>query len=382
MGARQVGKSTLCRAIAAERGMAYRTLDDDDVRQQAASDPQGLLDELGSGGVVLDEVQRAPKLLLAIKSVVDRDERVGRYLLTGSNQPTVSKATAESLQGRLAYRTLRPLTLGELRYDETDRGWDVLLAPEDATVFAALEERAAASGRLQWVDVARTGGFPRVVAIQPGDRLQMLDQYVQTFVRRDVRDVLGIESVERFDSFFRLTAARTAQELNLSGLSRDLGTPVNTVRRWVDALVRSFIVDLVPPYSRNAGQRVVKAPKLFMVDVALALAAAREREPTGFHLETLVANDLLAWRDGGPGRAVYHWRLGSGQEVDFVLEFDSTLLPVEIKAATRVDAGDARHLRRFRSIHRNAVRGLLLSNDPEIRVLGDGIVAAPWWAVL
>jgi len=362
--------------------MAYRTLDDDDVRQQAASDPQGLLDELGSGGVVLDEVQRAPKLLLAIKSVVDRDERVGRYLLTGSNQPTVSKATAESLQGRLAYRTLRPLTLGELRYDETDRGWDVLLAPEDATVFAALEERAAASGRLQWVDVARTGGFPRVVAIQPGDRLQMLDQYVQTFVRRDVRDVLGIESVERFDSFFRLTAARTAQELNLSGLSRDLGTPVNTVRRWVDALVRSFIVDLVPPYSRNAGQRVVKAPKLFMVDVALALAAAREREPTGFHLETLVANDLLAWRDGGPGRAVYHWRLGSGQEVDFVLEFDSTLLPVEIKAATRVDAGDARHLRRFRSVHRNAVRGLLLSNDPEIRVLGDGIVAAPWWAVL
>lgn len=239
-----------------------------------------------------------------------------------------------------------------------------------------------ASGALDWRDAAKTGGFPRAVVAPPNQRMRVLNDYAEVFSRRDIREVLGIESSERFETFLRLTAARTGQELNYSGLSKDLGISVNTVRRWIDALTRSYLIELVPPYSRNAGQRVIKAPKLFMVDSAFALAAARETTPSGFHFENLVATDLGVWKDSSASRGLYHWRLGSGQEVDFVLEESGQLLPVEVKSSSSVSLGDARHLRKFRSEHPNARRGLIISSDPQIRFLGERILAAPWWAVL
>lgn len=382
MGARQVGKSTLCRQIAEEQGLPWRTLDDRDVRQQALEDPEGLLADMGNEGAFLDEVQRAPDLLLAIKAVVDRDQRPGRYILSGSNQPNVKGGVAESLLGRAGYRTLRPLALSELRLSEDHPGWSFLFGADETSLVKELESRAESSGTLDWRDIAFTGGFPRAVRAAPEQRRRLLNDYIEIFSSRDIREVIGIESTERFESFLRLTATLTGQALNYSGMAADLGTPVATIRRWTDALVRSYLIELIPPYSRNAGQRVIKAPKLTMVDSALALAAARETVPTGFHLETLVAADLLIWRDEAPGRALHHWRLGSGQEVDFVLEERSVLLPVEIKAATSIGTSDARHLRTFRERHQNAARGILLSSDASIRVLSPGIIAAPWWAVV
>lgn len=382
MGARQVGKSTLCRQLAEQKGLAYRTLDDRDVLSQALEDPNGLLNELGDDGAFIDEVQRAPGLFLAIKAIVDRDRRLGRYLLSGSNQPKVSGAVGDSLLGRAAYRTLRPLTLSELRLDETHPGWSFLLDGTDSDMIGELEKRAEASGALEWRDIVKTGGFPRAVVAPSDQRMRLLNDYTEVFARRDIREVIGIDSSDRFESFLRLVSARTGQELNHSGLSNELGISVNTVRRWLDALMRSYLIELVPPYSRNAGHRVIKASKLFIVDSALALAAARETDPSGFHLENLVATDLCVWKDLGPGRGLHHWRLGSGQEVDFVIEENTRLLPVEVKSAPSVSLGDARHLRKFRADHTNATRGLLLSGDPEIRVLATGIIAAPWWAVL
>ncbi len=382
MGARQVGKSTLCREIADAHGLPRRTLDDRDVLDWANEDPDGLLDDLGDDGAFIDEMQRAPGLFLAIKAIVDRDQRPGRYLLNGSNQPHVSNGIGDSLLGRAAYRTLRPLTLSELRLDERHAGWDFLFGESERVALAELESRAAASGQLDWRDVVRTGGFPRAVAALPEYRRRLLNDYVEVFASRDIREVLAIESSARFERFLRLVATRTSQELNVNGLSNDLGTPVTTVRRWIEALARSYLIELVQPYSRNAGQRVIKSPKLFMVDAGLALAAARETYPTGFHLENLVATDLGVWKDGAPGRDVYHWRLASGQEVDFVLELDGALLPVKIKASVGVGKSEARHLDTFRDRHAGVRRGLLLSCDPEIRMMKPGIVAAPWWAVL
>jgi uncharacterized protein len=147
-------------------------------------------------------------------------------------------------------------------------------------------------------------------------------------------------------------------------------------------LQRSYLIDLIPAYSRNAGHRVTKAPKLFLTDSALAIAAAREPEATGFHLENLVATDVGVWSDEAPGRATYHWRTQSGQEADFVLELNSRLLPVEVKTTARIGANEARHLTAFLDRYPAAVRGLLLSTDPEIRVVRRRIIAAPWWSVL
>ncbi|HTV77835.1 MAG TPA: ATP-binding protein [Steroidobacteraceae bacterium] len=382
MGARQVGKSTLCEEIAEAQGFARRTLDDRDVREQAIADPEGLLSDLGDGGAFIDEVQRAPDLMLAIKAIVDRDRRNGQYLLSGSNQPKVGKSVSDSLVGRATYRTLRPLTLSELRFDEEFPGWSFLFGPDEMAVIAELERRAAASGALGWRSVVQTGGFPRAVAAPPEQRLRILDDYVEIFSRRDILEILEVESAPRLEAFVRLTAARTGQELNVSDLSKDLGTPVTTIRRWLEALQRSYLIELIPPYSRNSGQRVIKAPKLYSVDAALALAASRGTTPTGFHLETMVAGDLLVWRDIAPMRNLYHWRLGSGQEVDFVLEENRQLLPVEVKAAETVGADAARHVATFRERHANTPRGIVLSSDPEIRIIRPGILACPWWAVI
>lgn len=382
MGARQVGKSTLCQGLAAERGFAHRTLDDRDVREQALGDPEGFLADLGDRGAFIDEVQRAPDLLLAVKSVVDKDQRKGRYLLSGSNQPRVGRAVSDSLLGRATYRTLRPLTLSELRFDEHHPGWSFLFDDDEGVVLAELERRATSNGELDWRQIVQTGGFPRAVAAPPDQRLRLLDDYVEVFSNRDVRDVLAVESSARLEAFVRLTAARTGQVLNASSIAGDLGVPVSTVRRWLEALQRSYLVELVPAYSRNASERVIKAPKLYAVDPALALAAARETTPTGFHLETLVAGDLLVWRDAGATRDLHHWRLSSGQEVDFVLEEDANLVPVEVKSAQSVGSSDARHLRTFQERHPNSLRGVLLSCDREIRVMTGGIIASPWWSIL
>ena len=305
-------------------GVALAAVDDRDVREQALADPEGFLAELGDQGTFIDEVQRAPDLMLAIKGVVDRDQRPGRYLLSGSNQPKVGRAVSDSLLGRAAYRTLRPLTLSELRFDDSHPGWSFLFAPDENDVVRELERRAESSGALDWQDVAQTGGFPRAVAAPAPLRLRLLDDYVEVFSNRDIRDLIALESSSRFEPFLRIA----------------------------------------------------------VVDAALALAAAREPEPTVFHLETLVATDLQVWRGGGTARGLYHWRLSSGQEVDFVLEEGRKLVPVEIRASQSIGSGEARHIRTFRDRHANSPRGLLLSCDPRIRVVASGVIASPWWAVV
>jgi uncharacterized protein len=382
MGARQVGKSTLCRQLAAARGLHCCTLDERVHLDAALRDPDSFIKGFGGRGVFIDEAQRAPGVLLAIKAVVDREGRPGKYLLSGSNQPQISSAVGDSLLGRAIYRTLRPLTLSELRLDEAHGGWSFLFDTRDDHVVRELERRSESSGRLAWKDVVSTGGFPRAVNAAPERRLELLDGYVSVYSTRDIREVIGLDSSERFESFVRLIATRIGQPLNYSGFAGDLGVGVNTIRRWLDALRRSYMIELMPPYSRNAAQRVIKSPKLFAVDSALALAAARESTPSGFHLENLVAMDLATWRDGGVRRAVYHWRLGSGQEVDFVAEEDGALLPIEVKTTESATRGDIKHLRTFLERHDNAVRALLLTAEPYIRTLAPRVVSAPWWAVL
>jgi len=381
MGARQVGKSTLCRKIAEKRDLSICTLDDSDYLRKAIETPEILLDELGARAFI-DEAQRAPGLFLAIKTLVDIDQKPGAYLLSGSNQPKLSGKIGDSLLGRAAYRTMRPLTLSELRFNDLHPGWSFLFATDDAEVLAELEARAASSGKLEWRDVVHMGGFPRALAAPEDYRAQILNDYIKIFTDRDIREVVSVESPERFERFFRLICAWTGQELNAAAISRDLGIPVNTVRRWVDALERSFLVETIQPYSRNASQRVIKAPKVYVVDSALALVGAQEVEPTGFHLETLVCLDLLQWRDETPNRSIFHWRLAGGQEVDFILQENQQLIPVEVKATTEIDRSDTKHLRTFRERHPNTPRGILLTCDPQIQQLEGGIIAAPWWAVI
>lgn len=382
VGARQVGKSTLCSQIAENKGFTQCTLDNVDLLDQARRDPKGLIQKLGTGSVFIDEAQRAPELFLAIKETVDQSQTPGQFLLCGSNQPDVRRAVGDSLVGRAVYRPLYPLILSELRYEQTGSSWDFLFGASDDEVLEELARRSDSHGPLDWRDVVTTGGFPRAVSVPAERRLRLLDDYISVFASRDIQEVIGVDAVDRFESFMRLLATRVSLPLNYSSLSADLGITISTVRRWTDALRRSYLIELIPPYSRNAGQRVIKAPKMVFVDCALAQAAARETEPNGFHLENLIATDLAVWQAAAANRGVYHWRLSTGQEVDFILESNNSLLPVEIKTSSTIASGDARHLRTFLDKHDRSNRGLLLSADPTIRLLGRGVIAAPWWAAI
>ena len=383
VGARQVGKSTLARQIADARDMTYLTLDEREFLDEAKESPKRLLERAGPGGLCIDEAQRAPELYLAIKQQVDLDQRPGRIILTGSNQPALGASVGDSLLGRAAYRTLRPLSQSEIRLGESHDGWSALFdEPDPKLLLGLLEERATLNATADWRETVRVGGYPRALAAPPAAAGRLLDDYIETFVRRDVREVLNIESPERFEAFLRLTFARTGQEVNYSGMSRDLGTPVNTLRKWGDALERSYMIEFVPAYTNNAGERVIKSPKLYAVDVGLAMAGARETEPTGFHLETLIASDLLRWRDAAAGRLMSHWRLGTGQEVDFIVQQHTVRVAVEVKATSAVSNDDARHLRTFMERNGTAARAIVLSTDPEIRSLSRGVMAAPWWSVV
>lgn len=382
MGARQVGKTTLARELANEFGFAYRSLDERGVREQALQDPEGLIESVAATGAVFDEVQRAPDLLLAMKTVVDREQRAGRFLLTGSNQPSISRHIADSLVGRVAYRTLRPLTLSEQRYDDSPQRWTWFFDLTAHGLEEKLKESAALSGLLEWRPVTAAGGMPRALAAPSSHRMQLLEDYLQTFARRDIREVLAVDSVERLEQFVRLVAARTGTELNLANLGSDLGQSVTTVRRWIDALERSYLITRLPPFSRNASARVIKAPKVFMADSALAQAGSGEQQPTGLHFETLIANDLLVWRDEVAGRGLFHWRIPSGPEVDFVLVSGQRVVALEVKCADSVGREDGRHLSLFLERYPEAVMGVVLSSDPDLRWVRERVLAAPWWSVL
>jgi predicted AAA+ superfamily ATPase len=383
VGARQVGKSTLCRELAEVRGMVRLNLDNQDTRQQALEDPSGLLASAGDNGAFIDEIQRAPGLFLAIKAVVDsHPNRPAQYLLSGSAQTELTAATGDSLLGRAAYRTLRPLTLGELRYQEAHTGWSFLFDGDDDAVLDELERRAALGGVLDWKESVAVGGFPRVVASLPDARADQLNQYLRVFATRDIRELVNVASAGQFERFLRLVGVRTGQELNLNGMAGELGLKVPTLRRWFGAMEDAFLVERIPPWSGNLGNRLIKSPKAFMVDSALALAAARSDEPTGFHLENLLATDMRVWQELASHRAVHHWRIANGPEVDFVLEERAKLVAVEVKAAGEVGKREAKHLKRFRSDYSVTTRLLLVSSDPRIRVLEPGLIAAPWWAVV
>lgn len=382
MGARQVGKTNLAKKVAAKLGLAYRSLDERDIRDQAVEDPEGLIETVAGTGAVFDEVQRVPDLLLAIKAVVDKEQRAGRFLLTGSNQPRVSRHIADSLLGRVAYRTLRPLTLSEQRYDDSPSRWSWFFDLGPKELEGKLKGSAASSGQLDWRTVTAAGGMPKALAVPSEDRMQLLDDHLQTFARRDIREVLAVDSVERVEQFVRLVASRTGNELNMANLGNDLGQSVTTVRRWVDALERSYLITRIPHFSRNASARVIKAPKVYMVDPALAQAGSGEPQPTGLHFETLIANDLLVWRDEAAGRGLFHWRIPSGPEVDFVLVQGQRVVPVEVKSADSIGREDGRHLSRFLNDYPEGVMGVLLSSDPTMRWVRDRVLAAPWWSVL
>ncbi|MDR7555018.1 MAG: ATP-binding protein [Armatimonadota bacterium] len=380
-GARQTGKSTLAQFLVPGR-RRYRSLDDLDVLDAARRDPEVLVG--GREAVTLDEVQRAPELLLAVKRAVDREPTPGRFLLTGSANLLLMRRVSESLAGRATYLTLWPMTRREqLGLGACGRWEDLLKTPEKEWTDLLREGEAELA---DWKALARRGGFPTPAlhTRSAAERRIWFDGYVRTYLERDLQDLAAISALPDFRRLMRAACLRLGQLLNQTELARDIGLSQPTVHRWLNLLETSYLALRLPAYAGSRTKRLIKAAKLYWADTGLALHLAGLEEPTGAHLENLVLTDLIAWRDARLERAeVYYWRTAAGQEVDFVIESGDQLLPIEVKVTARPRVPDATILRMFRAEYGDRARaGLLLHAGNTLEWLAPGVLAAPWWRVL
>lgn len=310
-GPRQSGKTTLCRSAFPSK--KYVSLEPLDVRDYATRDPRGFLAEHRDGAVV-DEVQHVPGLLTYLQTEVDERGEPGRFVLTGSQNLALLQGVTESLAGRTAVLHLLPPSLDELRRFN---------APP-ATLFDTL-----------WM-----GAYPRIHDRHvPADR--WLADYVTTYVQRDVRSVLGVTDLAAFAGFVRLVAGRTGQVLNLSALGADAGVSHNTAKAWLSVLEASFLVLRLPPWHRNLGKQVTKAPKLHVLDSGLVCHLLGIREPgqlaahplRGAIFESWVTTEVFKARlHAGLPPDLFHFREHKGHEVDLVVEGASRVWLTEAKS--------------------------------------------------
>ena len=354
-GARQTGKSTLVeKLVPGDR--RYRSLDDFDVRDAARRDPEALLG--GDHPLTLDEVQREPGLLLM-------------------------RQVSESLAGRASYLTLWPMTRREQLGLARAGRWDELLAAPDAQWRDLLS--TGDDPEEDWQALALRGGFPTpaLELTTPADRAIWFDGYVRTYLERDLQDLASISALPDFRRLMQAACLRLGQILNQTELGRDVGLPQPTVHRWLNLLETSYLLVRLPAYAVNRTKRLVKSPRGFWGDAGVALHLSATA-PAGAHLENLVLNDLIAWRDARVDRVeLAYWRTTIGEEVDFVIEAGGKLLPIEVKATPKPRLGDCSHLRTFRQEYgRKARAGLLLHTGRTVEWLTPDVLAVPWWRVL
>lgn len=384
VGARQVGKSTLAQKIASDyRKARYLTLDDAVVLSAARSDAAGFLSGL-EGPIVLDEVQRAPALFLAIKAAVDRDRRPGRFLLTGSADVMLLPKVSESLAGRMEIHTLLPFSQGELSGVKESFIDMLFMASKRYPAVPDPEDR----GR----DLAErivTGGYPEVIKRSSESRRRSwYGSYITTILQRDIRELANIEGLTELPRILSLLAARASSLLNYAELSRSTGMPQSTFKRYMALLEAAFLVRRIPAWSGNLSKRMVRSPKLFLCDTGLASylmglnRAGLDSNKMSFGplLENFVVMELMkqaAWSDALPD--IFHFRSLAGQEVDVVLEArDGTCVGVEVKASRTVAAGDFKGLRALAELlGPKFVRGVVLYTGKETVPFSRNLHAVP-----
>ncbi|KGQ20930.1 ATP-binding protein [Thermus filiformis] len=366
-GARQVGKSTLVRSLGVGR---YLTLDDPLVRSAAAQDPLAFLLAQGEEPLILDEVQRVPELLLSIKRLVDLDRRPGRFLLTGSANVLALPRVAEALVGRMEVLTLWPLSEEEVR---GRRGFflEILFSQGFPTSWRTEAEDLES--------LVRRGGFPEAVKREGRRRLVWFRSYLRTLLERDVRDLARIQRLETLPRLLEFLAFRLAQPLNQSELARLVGLPLSTLREYLALLEALFLVVRFPAWAANPEKRLVKAPKLYLVDTGLAASLLGGEDRFGFLLENFVALELL--KHAGFGEVeprFYHFRTHTGQEVDLVLEWEGRVVGLEVKAAKSLSARDFSGLRALReAAGERFFRGAVLYGGQEVLAVEPGLYAVP-----
>lgn len=380
-GARQTGKTTLARALAAaDHPARYVTFDTLTALSAARGDPAGFLAGI-EGPVVLDEVQRVPDLFVSIKAAVDRDRDPGRFLLTGSANVLLVPRLSESLAGRMEIVPLWPFSQGEI--ERVVEGFVDAMFDEAAPALGAAARGVALAERVL------RGGYPEAVAMGSAERRSAwFDAYLTTILGRDVRDLANIEGLTELPRLLALVAARPMALLNYAELVRSAGLAQSTLKRYFALLEAVFLVRTLRPWHANIGKRMVKTPKVMLCDSGLAAhlmgiddaRLAQDRMLLGGLLESFVAMEItkqIGWSTSAP--ALYHFRTHEGDEVDLVLERRSgTLVGIEVKCAATVTGTDFKGMRTLaQAAGRRFHRGVVLYTGTEVVSFGTRLHAMP-----
>jgi predicted AAA+ superfamily ATPase len=387
LGARQTGKTTLAREIARRRGMTSVTLDDPRVLEAVARDPDGFL-AATPRPLLIDEAQRAPDLFRAMKLVVDAARRPGTFLLTGSANYLLMQSVSESLAGRVALFDLNPLAWPEWRGVREPVILDRLLRARSAAEAMRLVSGRAGPPEAALRERIIRGGLPVPGAMRSTDaRAAWFSAYVQTYLERDLRDLARVASLPDFHRLLRLAALRTGRILSYADLARDADLSPATARAYLNLAAVAYFVRLLPPYLPNRTKRLVKSPKVMLLDSGLAahLAGAttwadvERADLTGQLVETWVHGQLAALLARTPRiEGVFYWRTQAGAEVDFVVSAGRRLLPVEVKWTTAPGPSALRGIEAFLGEHADrAPFGVVLHRAREPAVLRERVIGLP-----
>jgi predicted AAA+ superfamily ATPase len=383
LGARQVGKSTLAGQLARDDlGATEFNLDDEPTRRAATSDPVGFVAAI-DGPAVIDEIQRAPDLLLAMKERMDGNPTPGQFLITGSANLLALATIHDALPGRLIYLTLWPLSQGEIAGRQEDF-IDRLFAGEFPKVPDAKRGRAAYAQQII------AGGYPEAFDLAPRARSRFFSSYVASILGRDLGAVGRVQNPEAVTQLLRLLASRSAQITNFNAIARELGIDQKTATHYADLLTQLYLARQIPPWHSNLGTRQIKSPKAYVPDTGLLAYLTGTNENrlvtdiggalTGMFFETFVAMELVRQSEWAEHEVrFHHYRDNAQREVDLVLERNSgDVIGVEVKAAATAGQRDFRGLEFLREkLGRRFRAGAVLYTGDKTLPFGDRLAAVP-----
>ena len=361
-GPRQVGKSTLLREMFPD--FAYETMDDFAINAAVQSDPLGYLRMQGTP-FIIDEVQKVPILFGSLKYVIDKDRKMGDYLLTGSQKFELMKGISESLSGRISVIDLLGLSLREIFNDE----WNKPFLPVKEYLFKRPFVRLLSPNAL-W-DIIHRGSMPALYEKSDRNWARYYADYVSTYIERDIRQIIKIEDTLAFMQFLVALAGRTGEILNMDSVAKDVGVSSPTIKKWVSALQASNIIYLLQPFSLNAVKRIIKSPKVYFTDTGLVCYLCKwltketlmNGAQAGAIFETFVIGEIIkSYYNAGMEPPIYYFRNKDGQEIDLVFWQDGTLYPVEIKKTASPNIKDVKHF------------SALQSHFPSLKIGEGGII--------
>ncbi len=329
-GPRQSGKTTLCKALFPK--LKYYSLENTDTRNFARNDPRSFLSGTLKGGAVIDEIQRVPELVSYIQEIADSEGKPGLFILTGSQNFHLLDTVSQSLAGRTALAVLLPFSYAELYSNKA----------------------------IQIDKVLFNGFYPRIhdKKLNPTEALSF---YVSTYIERDIRSLINVTDLTKFEIFIKLCAGRVAQIMNMSSLANDCGISHNTAKSWLSVLEASYIIFFVRPHHANFGKRLIKSPKLYFTDCGLAaylldiqnIRHIANHPLKGALFENFVVAELLKARmNRGKNSNIHYFRDNVGNEVDIILENGVSVRPVEIKLGSTINEDYFKGLRYYRNLNK------------------------------